>query len=223
MAAVTITVLRLIASLSKTKLYAGNPSKAFKYSSSQYGSHNLKGHGGNPQERLIVENWSEHLECNKQTDQLRLKSSETKRLEFEMDLQAQWIVGFVDAVGEFHLSINRKDEVQFEFAVVQHERDVQVLYALKAIFGCGVVRKNHGNRMAYRVRGVEHLTEMIIPFFEKHKLKTKKGVEFQKFRKVLLKIKRGDHLTPEGIEEIRNLKNQMNRLQHQEKQLESVS
>jgi len=44
------------ASLSKTKLYAGNPSKVFKYSSFQYVRHNLKGHGGNPQERLIVEN-----------------------------------------------------------------------------------------------------------------------------------------------------------------------
>lgn len=229
MAAVTITVLRLIASLSKTKLYAGNPSKATRYSSSKYGSNNPIRHGGNPQERLIVENWSEHLECNKQTDQLRLKSSETKRLEFEMDLQAQWIVGFVEAQGSFHVSVNRHKEktvgyqVLPEFTVVQHKRDVQVLYALKAFFGCGVVRKNTFNRMAYRVRGIEHLTETIIPFFEKHTLKTKKGIEFQKFRKVLLKIKRGDHLKTDGIEEIRNLKNQMHRLQHQEKQCKVVS
>jgi hypothetical protein len=135
-----------------------------------------------------------------------------------MDLQAQWIVGSVDAIGEFQISINRKDEIQFQFTVVQHERDVQVLYALKAFFGCGVVRKNHGDRMAYRVRGIEHLTETIIPFFEKHTLKTRKGVEFRKFRKILLKIKNGDHLTPEGIEEIRTLKNQMNRL-NQSKEL----
>jgi len=152
---------------------------------------------------------------------MRLKSSETKRLEFDMDLEAQWIVGFVDGEGCFHVSVNRHKEmtqgyqVLPEFTVVQHERDVQVLYALKAYFGCGVVRKNHGDRMAYRVRGIEHLTERIIPFFEKHKLKTKKGVEFQKFRKILLKMKNGVHLTPEGIEEIRDLKNQMNRLQYQ--------
>ena len=152
---------------------------------------------------------------------MRLKSSETKRLEFDMDLQAQWIVGFVDGEGCFHVSVNRHKEmtqgyqVLPEFAVVQHERDVQVLYALKAYFGCGVVRKNHGDRMAYRVRGIEHLTEKIIPFFEKHKLKTKKGVAFQKFRKILLKMKNGVYLTPEGIEEIRDLKNQMNRLQYQ--------
>ena len=47
----------------------------------------------------------------------------------------------------------------------------------------------------------------------KHLLKTKKRVDFQKFRKILLKIQRGDHLTVDGIEEIREIINQMNRLQ----------
>ncbi len=150
---------------------------------------------------------------------VKLESSETIRLEFVMQLEAQWIVGFVDGEGCFHVSVNRHKEMSLgykvlpEFTVVQHIRDVQVLYALKAYFGCGVVRKNHGDRMAYRVRGLEHLKEKIIPFFEKHLLKTKKRVDFQKFRKVLLKMHKGDHLTPEGIEEIRELKGQMNRQQ----------
>ncbi len=140
-----------------------------------------------------------------------------------MNLQAQWIVGFVDGRGCFHVSIHRNKKMTVgyqilpEFTVVQRKRDVQALYALKAFFGCGVVRNNHGDRIAYRVRNIEHLTEIIIPFFEKHTLKTNKGIKFQKFRKVLLKIKRGDHLTTDGIEEIQNLKNQMNDLQHQEK------
>mmetsp|Transcript_34803 Transcript_34803/g.54778 ORF Transcript_34803/g.54778 Transcript_34803/m.54778 type:complete len:150 (-) Transcript_34803:27-476(-) len=136
-----------------------------------------------------------------------------------MQLEPQWIVGFVDGEGCFHVSVNRHKEMSIgyqvlpEFTVVQHQRDIQVLHALKAYFGCGVVRKNHGDRMAYRVRGIRHLIEIIIPFFEKHLLKTKKRVDFQKFRKVLLKMQKNDHLTPEGIEEIRKLKAQMNRLQ----------
>lgn len=150
---------------------------------------------------------------------MRLESSETKRLEFDMQLNAQWIVGFVDGEGCFHVSVNRHKEMTAgyqilpEFAVVQHERDVQVLYALKAHFRCGVVRKNHEGRMCYRVRGIDHLLKIIIPFFEKHLLKTKKRVDFQKFRKILLKIQRGEHLTQDGIEEIRDIKAQMNRLQ----------
>jgi len=98
-----------------------------------------------------------------------------------------------------------------EFTVVQHERDAQVLHALKAHFGCGVVRKNHGDRMAYRVRSIEHLLERIVPFFVAHPLRTRKNVDFQKFRKILLRMETGAHLTPEGLEEIRAIASQMNR------------
>ncbi len=134
-----------------------------------------------------------------------------------MNLEAQWIVGFVDGEGCFHVGINSHPDMKAgfqvlpEFTVVQHERDVQVLHALKAHFGCGVVRKNHGDRMAYRVRGRDHLLERVIPFFEKHPLKTRKRVDFAKFRRVLLKMERGEHLTEEGVEEIRRIASQMNR------------
>ena len=134
-----------------------------------------------------------------------------------MKLDAQWITGFVDGEGCFHVGINAHAEMTTgfqvlpEFTVVQHERDVQVLHALKAHFGCGVVRTNHGDRMAYRVRGVKHLLEHIVPFFVKHPLKTRKNVDFLKFRDVLLLMQAGNHLTAEGVERIRSIASQMNR------------
>ena len=134
-----------------------------------------------------------------------------------MNLEPQWIVGFVDGEGCFHIGISAHAEMKTgfqvlpEFTVVQHERDAQVLHALKAHFGCGVVRSNHGNRLAYRVRSNEHLLNRIIPFFEKHQLKTKKRVDFQKFRKVVRMMGENRHLTQDGIEEIRRIKDQMNR------------
>ena len=134
-----------------------------------------------------------------------------------MNLDAQWIVGFVDGEGCFHVGINRHSDLKTgyqvlpEFTVVQHSRDVQVLHALKAHFGCGVVRSNHGDRMAYRVRSLEHLVERILPFFIEHPLKTKKNVAFRKFRRVCLMMARGDHLTDEGLEKIREIAEGMNR------------
>ena len=131
-------------------------------------------------------------------------------------LQAQWVVGFVDGEGCFYVAINRHPEMlcQFqvlpEFTVVQHRRDVQLLHALKKFFGCGVVRQNYGDRMAYRVRGLDHLAERIVPFFEKHPLKSKKRVDFARFRKILHLIKQGKHLKAEGIEEIREIASAMN-------------
>jgi len=64
--------------------------------------------------------------------------------------------------------------------------------------------------MAYRVRGLNHLTERIVPFFEKHALKSKKRVDFARFRKILHLINQGKHLKAEGIEEIREIASVMN-------------
>ncbi len=138
-----------------------------------------------------------------------------------MKLEAQWIVGFVDGEGCFHIGINKNDtmtlgyQVLPEFTVVQHERDVKVLHALKTFFGCGVVRVNRkdktSTRMAYRVRNVKHLLDIISPFFMTHQMKTQKGVDFKKFRRVLLLMEKDAHLTEAGLEEIREVANQMNR------------
>jgi len=133
-----------------------------------------------------------------------------------MDLNAQWIVGFVDGEGCFHIGINTNQKMKLgvqvlpEFTVVQDQVDEQVLYALKAYFGCGVVRKNHGTRLSYRVRGQENLRNKIIPFFEKHQLKTRNRVDFAKFRRVLLLMEKGEHLQVDGLEKICQIKTTMN-------------
>ena len=134
-----------------------------------------------------------------------------------MKLETQWIVGFVDGEGCFHIGISAHAEMTMgvqilpEFTVVQHKRDIQVLHALKAHFGCGVVRVNHGDRMSYRVRKFEHLSKIIVPFFMAHSLKTRKNVDFHKFRDVLLLMEKGEHLTMEGINRIRAIGETMNR------------
>ncbi len=125
-----------------------------------------------------------------------------------MNLDPQWIVGFVDGEGCFFVGINPHPSLRMgvqvlpEFTVVQHKSDVQLLYGLKRYFGCGVVRRNHGDRMAYRVRGHSHLLDNILPFFEEHKLKSKKRIEFERFRTVVLMMARGDHLTAPGLGKI---------------------
>ena len=132
-----------------------------------------------------------------------------------MQLEAQWVVGFVDGEGCFHVGLNVHPEMSAghqvlpEFTVVQHERDIQILYALKAFFGCGVVRSNHGDRMAYRVRSKEHLLRKILPFFMAHPLKTKKNIDFLKFRDVLLLMETDGHLTREGLDAIRAIASEM--------------
>lgn len=134
-----------------------------------------------------------------------------------MKLDALWITGFVDGEGCFYVGINKHIEMTTgyqvlpEFTVVQHKRDIQILYALKDYFGCGVVRTNHGDRWAYRVRSIFDLSEIIVPFFIKYPLKSKKFLDFEKFRKILEMMKKGEHMGLKGIQNIKNLSTQMNR------------
>ena len=136
-----------------------------------------------------------------------------------MKLDPGWVTGFVDGEGCFYVGINAHPEMAAgfqvlpEFTVVQHARDAQLLHALKAFFGCGVVRTNHGDRLAYRVRSQQHLLERILPFFEKHPLRSKKHVDFLKFREVLLMMQNGEHLKGGGLERIREIASKMNRCQ----------
>lgn len=133
-----------------------------------------------------------------------------------MELNQDWICGFVDGEGCFHVSITRHPEMTLgyqvlpEFTVVQHERDKQILYALKEFFKCGVVRVNHGDRWCFRVRKLSNLSA-ICAFFMKHPLKTKKNVDFIKFRKVVDLVKQGEHLKPEGFMHIVDIASSMNR------------
>jgi hypothetical protein len=126
-------------------------------------------------------------------------------------LESYWVVGFTDGHGSFHVAINRHPKMKIgyqvlpEFAIVLHQDDIQMLHQLKAFFGCGVVRRVQGDRLALRVRSRRHLTRRIIPFFERHKLKTSKGIDFIRFRKVLHMMERREHLSPDGLETIRRI------------------
>ena len=135
-----------------------------------------------------------------------------------MNLEAQWVVGFVDGEGCFHIGISKNlglstgIQILPEFVVTQQKDSVQVLHALKAFFKTGVVRntrsRSSSNIMCYRVRNRKDLQEKVIPFFEKHQLKTKKNIQFKKFRKILLCMENNEHLTMEGINKIRSIRDQ---------------
>lgn len=128
-----------------------------------------------------------------------------------MKLETQWIVGFVDGEGCFHIEINPqpsmtlKFQVLCNFVVTQHKRDIQVLHALKDYFGCGVVRYEKPTLCCFRVRALKDLSQKILPFFEQHSLKTKKNIEFQKFRQVVLMMTQNLHVTQQGLDEIRTI------------------
>jgi hypothetical protein len=132
-----------------------------------------------------------------------------------VELSADWVVGFVDGEGCFHVSINRHPDMSVgfqvlpEFVVVQHTRDRQILMALKRFFGAGVVRRNHDDRDCLRIRKLSALVK-VCDFFLKHSLKTKKNIDFRKFRRIVLQMTQKRHLQQDGLVEIIDIAMEMN-------------
>ena len=131
-------------------------------------------------------------------------------------LSPEWVVGFVDGEGCFFVGINRQPTMKVgwqvlpEFRVVQHERDVAILARLREFFGCGQITTNHGDRKELRIRGLKELRQ-VVAFFEGHPMRTVKRSSFDCFAEVIRLMERGDHLTMDGLTQIRELASRMNR------------
>jgi hypothetical protein len=131
-------------------------------------------------------------------------------------LDPQWVAGFVDGEGCFHVSINRHAKMTIgwqvlpEFRIVQHSRDVAVLNRLQEFFGAGKVVVNHDTRKELRIRRLDELNEVVL-FFNRYQLRTKKHRDCELFAEILSLMEKGEHLTQEGLVKIAKLCWAMNR------------
>jgi len=136
---------------------------------------------------------------------------------------AQWIVGFTDGEGCFSISVIKNHTTRFgiqifpEFVLTQGAKSVYVLEMIHNFFGCGRVfvnkRNDNHNEHLYRycVRSLKDLNEVIIPFFERNKLKTEKINDFNVFCKVIKMMLKKEHLTEIGKNKIITLAETTNR------------
>jgi LAGLIDADG endonuclease len=140
-----------------------------------------------------------------------------------------WVIGFVDGEGCFSIGFvrqldrpNRRGyktgfQVSHEFAVTQGASGVACLEELREYFGVGAVLANkrydnHREHMyRYVVRRRMDLLETIIPFFRKHPMRSPKQSNFEKFAYCVELISLGRHKSAEGLVEIAEIVETMNR------------
>ena len=140
-----------------------------------------------------------------------------------------WVVGFVDGEGCFSIGFARQAggrdrkgyktgwQVTHEFVVTQGARGVSCLYELREFFGVGQVLENrrydnHREHLhRYVVRRRIDLLETIIPFFRQYPMLSSKQKDFEKFAHCLELISTGSHLTVDGLIEIAQVTEAMNR------------
>jgi hypothetical protein len=101
-------------------------------------------------------------------------------------------------------------QIQLIFILTQHQRDIKLIEILKKYFGSGTVRKDPRHPAVYLILiNLADLTNKIIPFFEKYPILGIKQSDFLDFCKVAKIMSEGKHLTNEGLNLIRKIKNGM--------------
>lgn len=140
-----------------------------------------------------------------------------------------WFTGFVDREGCFYLSTTKSKSTKtgvslaLVFSISQPARDELLLTKFIEFLGCGIVYKfstrpspsaqmqmGRPNSISFTVSKFKHITEKVIPFFQKYPLQGIKALDFQCFCEIAKIIESKGHLTDEGFKKIRSLKSGMN-------------
>lgn len=129
----------------------------------------------------------------------------------------QWMSGFVSAEGMFFINI-RKDKnnkpigVNLLFQIAQHVRDEKLLKSFISFFNCGHYYNYYNANWGYfRTVKFSDNYNTIIPLFTLHPILGIKSKDFSDWTKAAEIIKNLQHLTPEGLNEIINIKSGMNK------------
>lgn len=143
-----------------------------------------------------------------------------------------WILGFVDGEGCFSIGFVKQPDrterrrirrgyrtgfqIAHEFAVVQGERSIASLEALREFFRVGGIYinrryDNHKEHLyRYSVTKRKDLSNVIIPFFERYRLRTAKNDDFRLFAECVRRMQKDEHLTNEGAIRIALMTERMN-------------
>ena len=129
-----------------------------------------------------------------------------------------WLAGFVSAEGCFYVLITKSttkigQRVQLIFKLTQHSRDENLMKSLIKYFECGYIDKDKSgniNWIDFRVTKFDDIANKIIPFFYLHLIQGVKVLDFVDFCQVADMMKNKQHLTEEGLEQIKKIKAGMN-------------
>jgi len=138
-------------------------------------------------------------------------------------IEPYWLSGFASGDGCFLIknqnisSYKTRVKIGLKFQITQHSRDDQLMKSLVSYLGCGRYEARSPHSVAVATAGDYVVTrfsdhiEKIIPFFDQYPILGVKGLDYADFKKVAEIMKTGGHLTQEGLEEIRKIKEGMNR------------
>lgn len=143
----------------------------------------------------------------------------------ELTLNDNWLIGFVDAEGCFHVSFinNSKNSFRILFDLAQKGEDNKkmILYKLPLLFGIGVVNKHyHKNNWSYRVSGFSN-TKILMKYFDNssYSFLTKKFTSYLLWKEIHKSISNLEHLDPVKKQKLISLSKTVNKYSELEEEV----
>lgn len=132
-----------------------------------------------------------------------------------LTLQDAWLSGFTDAEGCFNVSITSNSRYALGHVIkmrfILDQKDEAILNIIKDLFGFGKVtlRSKTIDVYRYTATGYKNMSD-IITYFNKYQLLTKKAISYSNWLAIYNIINNKDHLTEEGLSQVRLIKKEIN-------------
>lgn len=127
----------------------------------------------------------------------------------------QYLAGFADGEGSFNVSFKRQNDIRLGWKASPSfnisQRDDSICKLFQRTLRVGTIRYRRDGVCYFEVRSIVEINEKVIPFFQRFQLRSWKRHDFVIFSKITRIMKRREHRTPEGLNMILRLRNQMNR------------
>lgn len=128
-----------------------------------------------------------------------------------------------DAEGSFIISIYKNNKTNSKlswrvhpvFSLHLHIKDLELIKSIKYFFNVGVLTVNKANnKVHYTVNSVEDIVKVVIPYFDKYPLESKKYIDYMLFKSAVLLVKEKKHHIDKGLcfaKEVINIQASLNR------------
>ena len=126
-----------------------------------------------------------------------------------------YLAGFADGEGSFNVSFRPRGDYPLPWKVSLcfniSQRDPVILSLYKRHLGCGTMRQRQDGVWYYEVNNLQAILDNVVPFFRRFGfLSAKKKRDFAKFMALAEMMRRGEHLSRDGIVQILEIRRQMN-------------
>ena len=141
---------------------------------------------------------------------------EVKALRVE-DLNPYWVSGFISAEGCFNVLLYKNAKYKagytasLRFILTQKNRDSELISLIRDFFESGnIIWSDRDNAVELRIVEFQALKTILVPFLDKYSLIGAKTLEYNDFKLILKLMENKIHLTKEGYDQIKVIKDGMN-------------